>query len=692
MAFNFSSSGGGGLFGSNSNNSNNTPSSSGTSSGGLFGSSTNKPSQPSLFGNPSTSTAGGAGGGGGGTFSFGNFGKPAATTGSEAQNTTATAGSTAATPSIFTGGFGTPDKSAAGNPATTSAPPLFGSTTPATTKAFSFGNSTTPAGPPPATSAFGTSTGGPTTNLFGSKPADDGAKPTPTFGGGFSFGDKAGQTPFKPAEQPKSSGFSFGGAAGQAPFKPAEPKAPSFNFGGGPGNSPFKPAESTSTTAPSVPATSGSEQKSAFSMPPASAPTTSQPAAAPQFGFGASSKPPEGQNLFAKPATTEASKSPFNFSQPATTQPSSGSSTPAMTASKSIFSGMGASAPASTATTASTAAPAPAAAANVFSFPPTTGAQPTTTSAAAPSPFSLPTTTTSQPTTTSAPAPSPFNFTKPTTTAPSQPASTAAAPGSTPFSALGTTTTTSGSQPATTAAAPGSTPFQASTTGPAPPAQSRLRNKTMDEILTRWATDMSRYSKEFKEHAETIARWDQLIVDNSSKIDKLYVRTRTAERQTVSVDMQLTAVENSQSELEAWLTKYENDVDEMLAKDSAAPSELGGPDQERERTYKLAEKLGERLDEMERDLGSMVEEVNAANASLSKNGKGDEPITQIVKILNSHLVQLQAIDQGTQALQEKVAAAQKAASQLGYLNGSSLNESNGAAVQDFYRSYMGRRT
>lgn len=228
----------------------------------------------------------------------------------------------------------------------------------------------------------------------------------------------------------------------------------------------------------------------------------------------------------------------------------------------------------------------------------------------------------------------------------------------------------------------------------------------MDEILTRWATDMSRYSKEFKEQAEAIARWDQLIVDNSSKIDKLYVRTRTCERQTMSVDMQLAAVENQQTELESWLTKYENDVDDMLAKDNANPSELGGPDQERERTYKLAEKLGERLEEMERDLGSMVEEVNAANTSLSKNGNADEPvryifsscmlrltelqITQIVKILNSHLMQLQAIDQGTVALQEKVAAAQKSASSLGYLNGSA-HGNNGAAVQDFYRSYMGRR-
>jgi nuclear pore complex protein Nup62 len=229
----------------------------------------------------------------------------------------------------------------------------------------------------------------------------------------------------------------------------------------------------------------------------------------------------------------------------------------------------------------------------------------------------------------------------------------------------------------------------------------------MDEILTRWATDMTRYSKEFKDHAEIIAQWDQLIVDNSSKIDKLYVRTRTCERQTMSVDMQLAAVENQQTELESWLSKYENDVEEMLAKDNANPSELGGPDQERERTYKLGEKLGERLEEMERDLESMVEEVNAANASLSKNGKADEPvssvgacsdcivliplqITQIVKILNSHLVQLQAIDQGTVALQEKIATAQKSAGSLGYLN-QSMNGNNGAAVQDFYRSYTGRR-
>ena len=151
----------------------------------------------------------------------------------------------------------------------------------------------------------------------------------------------------------------------------------------------------------------------------------------------------------------------------------------------------------------------------------------------------------------------------------------------------------------------------------------------MDEILTRWATDLTKYTKEFKSHAETVAKWDQVIVDNSSKIDKLYVKTRTCEKQTMSVEMQLSAVENQQTELESWLTKYESDVDAMLSKENANPSELGGPDQERERTYKMAEKLDERLGDMGKDLSSMVDEVNAANASLSKNGKADEPVSML---------------------------------------------------------------
>jgi nuclear pore complex protein Nup62 len=147
----------------------------------------------------------------------------------------------------------------------------------------------------------------------------------------------------------------------------------------------------------------------------------------------------------------------------------------------------------------------------------------------------------------------------------------------------------------------------------------------MDEILTRWASDLTKYTEEFKAHAETTAKWDQVLVDNMSKISKLYTQTATSEKQTASVEMQLTAVENQQDELDSWLTKYEHEVDEMLAKNGPS-QEVGGPDEERERTFKLAERLGERLEDMSRDLESMIEEINGANASLNKTSKADEPV------------------------------------------------------------------
>lgn len=121
---------------------------------------------------------------------------------------------------------------------------------------------------------------------------------------------------------------------------------------------------------------------------------------------------------------------------------------------------------------------------------------------------------------------------------------------------------------------------------------------------------------------------------------------------------------------------------------------------------------------MGKDLTSMIEEVNGASSSLSKTNRADEPvsfrptllffgckrrilillffskISQIVRILNSHLSQLQVIDQGTSELQSKVSAAQKAgqsiSSRLGY-GYNSPGMGGGNAASDFYRSYMGRR-
>ncbi|KAJ2964921.1 hypothetical protein NQ176_g10764 [Zarea fungicola] len=209
----------------------------------------------------------------------------------------------------------------------------------------------------------------------------------------------------------------------------------------------------------------------------------------------------------------------------------------------------------------------------------------------------------------------------------------------------------------------------------------------MEDIVTRWASDLSKYKKEFKEQATVVSTWDRNLVDNGEKIQKLYLDTYEAERASHEIERQLAAVESQQEELEAWLSRYETEVQDMFAKQLGPGEHLAGPDQERERTYRLAEKLTQQLDEKSRDLSKMVKEINDISGTLNKGTKTEDPLSQIVRVLNGHLTQLQWIDANATALQAKVASAQKS-------NNSMANNYAGVesdAAESFYRSYMARR-
>jgi nuclear pore complex protein Nup62 len=227
----------------------------------------------------------------------------------------------------------------------------------------------------------------------------------------------------------------------------------------------------------------------------------------------------------------------------------------------------------------------------------------------------------------------------------------------------------------------------------------------MDEIITRWASDLLKYQKDFQDQAAKVALWDRLLVENGEKIQTLSDNTFEAERSTKEIESQLSTVESQQAELTSWLDRYEADVDEMFARQVGPGENLQGPDQERERTYKIAEKLTDRLDEMGKNITSMIEAINDASSNVSKNAKTDDPVSHlknglgsfftdglqlshIVRVLNSHLTQLQWIDQNTEVLQAKVTAAQKLGQSIASNgNGGPLDD----AAESFYRSYTGRR-
>jgi nuclear pore complex protein Nup62 len=86
----------------------------------------------------------------------------------------------------------------------------------------------------------------------------------------------------------------------------------------------------------------------------------------------------------------------------------------------------------------------------------------------------------------------------------------------------------------------------------------------MDEILSRWASDLAKYQLDFKEQAEKVAQWDRLMVDNGEKIQKLFNATYQAEKDSAEIERQLANVESQQDELAAWLDRYES-VTELTA-------------------------------------------------------------------------------------------------------------------------------
>lgn len=94
---------------------------------------------------------------------------------------------------------------------------------------------------------------------------------------------------------------------------------------------------------------------------------------------------------------------------------------------------------------------------------------------------------------------------------------------------------------------------------------------------------------------------------------------------------------------------------------------------------------------MSHNLTSMIEEINAASTKLNSNNNRSssstgDPLAQIVRVLNSHLSQLQTIDEGSNALAARVEQAQKEARGLGERTGGA----GGGWLDGFGRSYLGR--
>lgn len=187
-----------------------------------------------------------------------------------------------------------------------------------------------------------------------------------------------------------------------------------------------------------------------------------------------------------------------------------------------------------------------------------------------------------------------------------------------------------------------------------PVSTSNLKNKSMEDIISKWTTELSTQSEEFRQQAQDIMEWDKVLVDNGDKISDIYAKVIQTEQTQTKVDQLLQYVGKQQDDLESLLTGYEEEASRLLG-DLAGTDGLQPVDQERENAYNLAEDLGIKLESMGGNLSSVIEEVNKISNDIN-NFHRDDALTQIVKILNSHLSSLQWIDSNTQSLEQNIEA------------------------------------
>ncbi|CAI5768574.1 Nsp1_C domain-containing protein [Podarcis lilfordi] len=444
------------------------------------------------------------------------------------------------------------------------------------------------------TGALGLGSGGLGTSTPSSAPASQPVAPS-----GFVFGSNT-------ATQPATTGgFSFGGVGA------TQAAAPSFSLGSI-GNTTQQAAPASTGLAFGVPAS--------VAGPTTTTVSTAQPAVA--FGLGAQTTAPvSGFGLLTSTPATSASTGTLgqgpalSFGAKLGAGTAATSTAPSTTAVNSI---LGMSGPTLFASIASSSAPASSATGLSLGVT-STGTAPAGTLG--------------------------FGAKAPGTTA-TAPTATATAVGGAPAATSIASTPSTGFmlnlKPLSTTATVASTSTAGTTTVTAPPSMTYAQ---LESLVNKWSLELEDQEKHFLQQATQVNAWDRKLIENGEKITSLHREVEKVKLDQKRLDQELDFILSQQKELEDLLMPLEESV-----KEQSGTVYLQHADEEREKTYKLAENIDAQLKRMAQDLKDIIEHLNTSGGPADTS----DPLQQICKILNAHMDSLQWIDQNSALLQRKV--------------------------------------
>ncbi|KAL7863774.1 hypothetical protein SRHO_G00127580 [Serrasalmus rhombeus] len=496
-------------------------------------------------------------------------------------------------------------------------------------------------------SSGGFTFGAPKTTASAPAAAGFGLQTSTPAGGGFTFGTPSQPQPqpqLQPQLQPQPQG-----PAGTSQIAGLLAQ-PTTNNGGSQGGFSFG-ATSQSSTGGGGFSFGASAPKLGFSLPAVSQPANAgvalgslvQPSSSATGGFALGSLPTQ------TPASTQQSTGGFSFGMtkiqatPATTAQTApalslGGQTTSLT--------LGSAAPASTGTAAvinfgikpaATPAPATTVAASLAPAGSSLFATPIASAPAMGFTLGAPTASAAPAATSAASAPAGLTL-KPLGTAPTSVAATVAAAttAATPGFSLGLKPAASAAPATSTAAS------TAVVTASAAPVMSYAQ---LEALINKWSSELEDQERHFLQQATQVNAWDRMLVENGEKITALHKDMEKVKLDQRRLDQELDFILSQQKELEDLLAPLEESV-----KEQSGTIYMQNADEERERTYKLAENVDAQLKRMSQDLKEIIEHLNTSNGPADTS----DPLQQICKILNAHMDSLQWVEQNSVLLQRRV--------------------------------------
>jgi len=168
----------------------------------------------------------------------------------------------------------------------------------------------------------------------------------------------------------------------------------------------------------------------------------------------------------------------------------------------------------------------------------------------------------------------------------------------------------------------------------------------LENIINEWGTELEDHVNTFTRQAIEVAKWDREVMENGDKIFKLHTEVNRLQVAQKELDQNLEMIFTQQTELHQLLESIETEVETVYNN-----TDLSTVDIEREKGYQLAEDINGQLNDISSTLQKLIAKLNASQEKTLDN---ENPLHQVIKILNAHLNSLQWIDQSSSQLQSKM--------------------------------------